>query len=107
VKPAKPSHCVDVLVKPRSKPASTTRFFHSEYDGDLCSWSFQVLVCAIGRKHLYLVPSEGRTDLTPINFQFNRVARPFALMAIASPPVALSFEQSQSGHVTQTPASLG
>jgi hypothetical protein len=31
-KPAKPSQCVEVLVNPRSKPASITRFFRTEYD---------------------------------------------------------------------------
>jgi hypothetical protein len=61
-------------------------------------------VCTIGRKQFYLVPNESRTDLTPINFQFGRIERPFAyetryaLMAISPPQRrtdALSFEQSR------------
>src|SRR5271167_3127425 len=73
-------------------------------DRSLGCWSFQVLVCAIGRKHFYLVPHEGRTDLTPINFQFGRVERPFAYenqicahcnLRSQHRTDALSFEQSR------------
>jgi hypothetical protein len=75
-------------------------------DYSLSCWSFQVLVCAIGRKHFYLVPNEGRTDLTPIDFQFGCVERPFAyenkicahVDRLSS--VALSFEQFQLEHDT-------